>query len=133
MSRLLRALILCLAVLPAVWGTCPGWITGSCGCATAGAKASRPCCPLCAARERESGHKAPCTHCPCQVARDGSAPAPHDVEAPAPDLSASVVAVLSDAGPAGAPVAFPPSDDARPPGWPPGDASRRVGTIVLLV
>ena len=104
MSRLLRALILCLAVLPAVWGTCPGWITGTCCCASSTEKASKACCPLCEERDRKSGRRAPCTHCPCQMARDGSAPAPAAVEAPAADLSVSFLfllsdAVLADAGP----------------------------------
>lgn len=133
MSRLVRALILCLAVLPAVWGTCPGWITGTCCCAQDGAKASKACCPLCAERERQSGRQAPCTHCPCQMARDGSAPAPDAVEAPAADMTPSAVAVLVDAGPVVAPVAIAPSAVGRPPGWPGSAAQRRVGTVVLVV
>ncbi len=133
MSRLLRALILCLAVLPAVWGTCPGWITGSCCCAQTGAKASKSCCPLCAERERQSGRKAPCTHCPCQMARDGSTPAPDAVEAPAADLVPSLVAVLVDAGPVVVAVAGALSPDAHPPDRPFGASPSRVGTVVLVV
>jgi hypothetical protein len=133
MSRLVRALIFCLAVLPAVWGTCPGWITGTCCCVQAGGKAANACCPLCAEREQQSGRKAPCTHCPCQMARDGSAPAPDAVEAPAADLSVSVVAVLADAGPVVAALAHASAVEPRPPGWPRDAAPNRVGTVVLVV
>ncbi len=134
MSRLLRALILCLAVLPAVWGTCPGWITGSCCCAQAAGKTSNGNCPMCAERDRKSGGKVPCTHCACQMARDGSAPAPLAVEAPAADLSlSSVVAVLVDAGPVVNAMTTVSTADFASPGWPPGDAPSRVGTVVLIV
>jgi hypothetical protein len=67
------------------------------------------------------------------MARDGSTPAPDAVEAPAADLTPSLVAVLVDAGPVVVAVAGASSSDARPPGWPLDAPPNRVGTVVLVV
>lgn len=129
MRRSLRALIFFLAVLPAVWGTCPGWLMGACCCAPAAASSTKAaCCPLCRERDEKS-RRAPCSHCPCTMARNGSAPAPAAVEAPAIDLAVGSSVVPSDAGPVARPIRREVRVDIRPPGGPPD----LVGIVVLLV
>lgn len=129
MPRTLRALILFLAVLPAIWGTCPGWITGACCCAPKGAATAKaPCCPLCRERDEKS-RRAPCTHCPCTMARNGSTPAPASVDAPAADLTVVAPVASSDASPVARSIRCEIRVDIRPPGGPPD----LVGIVVLLV
>ena len=130
MSRGLRALALFLAMLPAIWGNCLCRMAGACCCASMEAsEAEAPCCPLCHERDEKSRPSAPCSHCPCTMARDGSAPAPAAVEAPTADLTVLTPVNLSDAGPVVRSLESTAPSDIRPPGGPPD----LVGIVVLLV
>ena len=132
-ARSLRALIFFLAILPAIWGNCPGVLTGACCCASASAHdGEASCCPVCAERDSKSP-PTPCSHCPCVMARNGSAPAPVAVAAPAPDLSVIVPVALSDADPVQRSMCLESAIEIRAPGGPPGGPSELVGTVVLLV
>lgn len=131
MSRIARALMLCLAVLPAIWGTCPSWLTGVCACCARGeAVAARaPCCPLCAEREGREAPATPCSQCSCTMARDGCAPAPVPVEMPPADLTIATPIARADAESVAVATGRRERIDVRPPGGPPD----LVGVVVLVV
>lgn len=129
MSRVARWFVFLIAFLPAVWGNCPGLLTGRCCCAPARTVAKSPCCPACRERGEKSSTPAPCSGCRCTEARDGTTPVPPDVTAPHADTT--LVATIHAHSPVLASVAKAVAHpaDIRPPGGPPD----LVGVVVLLI
>jgi hypothetical protein len=129
MSRLARWFAFLIAFLPAVWGNCPGLLTGRCCCAPVRAAAKAPCCPACRERSEKSRPPSPCSGCRCTDARDGSTPAPQDVDAPHADTSLVSLPRADAAAPAAVVARSVNIADIRPPGGPPD----LVGVVVLLI
>ena len=136
---------LLLAVLPAIWGTCPSWFTGVSCCAGSARSASPTAarCPCCARSEsgtqgtrsgRDDHRRNGSDGCPVLEVRNGATVAPETVELPDAErlvwgLSSGLAALptLLEGGAAAAPVA------TGPPPRPEPVCERLVGTLQLLV
>ena len=152
-----RLLLLTLAVLPAVWGTCPCWLfgeTGRSGCvgvsASAGSSVARrddgPGCPCCVRRDdarrlgtspmsgRDDQRRKGCDGCPVIEVRHGATQAPVSVTLP----DAERLAALPVAGPAVECLAAPIETRGGlfatgPPPRPVPLCERLVGSLLQLV
>lgn len=130
-SLVARLLVLFLAAVPAVWGTCPSWVRDdTADAATSTAKRACPCC----AEEPRPESKGPfdrrhrgCDGCPVVDVRHACAQAPTTEGLPPPALLAVLPAVRVEVPAlARVRVAVVRADD---PGGPPPC----VRTVVLLI
>lgn len=130
-----RALLLLLALVPVVWGTCPRWLAGL-PCAPTPSEVSCPCCVTTgdAGAPSQPDPYAP-DSCPVLALRHTIAPAPPPCEMPAADgvgLDVAWAALPRHAVEATPPpprLGTPTAPDRVRGGAPPP----RAGTVVLLI